>query len=302
MKRLKTKLRFREVVIVLFLGGTLIYLAVFLKLEHLMDYINRVLPPREAALMSGIVFGDKSGFDKSLNQDLKNSGLMHMVVISGANLMILMALIINGLSGLLNRKIAIIIGILFTWIFVGLVGWQVSILRAVLMVSLVYWAQLLGRKFSILRSVGLVFILMVLIDYQFLGEVSFWLSFTAYLGVVASKGKWSVLWVTLWTMPVMAIYFGRVSLISPISNLLVLGLSETVMVLGLTGVAMGQVIQWLGDGMLLILLPVLRYFLYVAQVFGQNRLAVAEIGFNVWMLTGWYMVLVSYSFLKERKE
>ena len=302
MKRLKTKLRFKEGVVIIICGIILVYLAVFLRLEDLINYIDKVLPPREAALAAGMILGDKKGFDKTLNMDLKNSGLMHLVVISGANLMILMVATINGLTGLINRKIAIIIGILLSWIFVAMVGWQVSILRAVLMVSLVYWAQLLGRKFSIIRNIIFVFLLMVLIDYQFLTDVSFWLSFTAYLGVVAGKGKWSVIWVTLWTMPVLAIYFGKVSVISPVTNVLVLGLSELVTVFGLIGVMVGQVFYSLGEGVLLLILPVLKYFLYVVELFGRMSFASVEITFNAWMLAGWYLILGSYCFLVNKKQ
>lgn len=300
MKRLKTKLKFREVTIIGFCGLFLIYLAVFINQMDLINYINGVLPPREAALAAGMILGDKTGFDKSLNMDLKNSGLMHLVVISGANLMILMTVTINGLCGLINRKIAIIIGILLTWIFVGMVGWQVSILRAVLMVSLVYWGQLLGRKFSITRNIIFVFLLMVLIDYQFLTDVSFWLSFTAYLGVVSGKGKWSVIWVALWTMPVMAIYFGKVSLISPITNILVLGLSELVTVFGMVGTMVGQFFSVLGTGILLLIMPLLKYFLYVVKIFGEIKWATMEVNFNIWMLIGWYMILVTKSFLTKK--
>lgn len=301
MKRLKTKLKFREGLIIICCGLFLIYLAVFLKRSDLIDYINEVLPPREAALAAGMILGDKTGFDNSLNTDLKNSGLMHLVVISGANLMILMTVTINGLSGLINRKIAIIIGILLSWIFVGMVGWQVSILRAVLMVSLVYWAQLLGRKFSILRNIFFVFLLMVLIDYRFLSEVSFWLSFTAYLGVLVGRGKWSVIWITLWTMPVLAFYFGKISLVQPVTNILVLGLSETVTVFGLIGIMIGQIFSSLGEGILLLILPILRYFLYIVEIFGKIKLATMEMTFNIWMLVGWYLVLGTKSFLIKRK-
>ena len=302
MKKSKTKLKYKEGIVIVICGMFLIYLAAFLNLEDLTNYINRTLPPREAALAAGMILGDKTGFDSSLNTDLKNSGLMHLVVISGANLMILMTVVINGLTGVINRKIAIIIGILLTWIFVGIVGWQVSILRAVLMVSLIYWAQLLGRKFSISRSVFLVFLLMVIIDYHFLKDVSFWLSFTAYLGVLAGKGRWSVVWVTLWTMPIVSIYFGKVSIISPIANGLVIGLSELVTVFGLVGVMVGQFFSSLGAGILLLILPVLRYFLYVVDLFGQLAFASMEMTFNVWMLVGWYLILGTKCFLVNKKE
>lgn len=169
------------------------------------------------------------------------------------------------------------------------------------MVSLVYWGQLLGRKFSLFRNIVFVFLLMVLIDYHFLTDVSFWLSFTAYLGVVAGRGKMSVIWVALWTMPVMALYFGKMSLMSPVTNMLVLGLSELVTVFGLIGVMLGQIFSGLGTGILLLILPILRYFLYVVELFGNVTFANIEITFNGWMLAGWYLTLGSYCFLLKRK-
>jgi ComEC/Rec2-related protein len=83
----------------------------------------------------------------------------------------------------------------------------------------------LGRKYNLVRGLVLSVLIIVLAWPGSLGEVSFWLSFLAFIGVVTSPWKGvlkSSFWISLWISPIMGLFFGKINLISPISNLLVM--------------------------------------------------------------------------------
>lgn len=266
----------------------------FVERQRLIDVIYQSLPQTEAGLMAGIVVGDKSGFDKVFYEQLKNSGLVHLVVVSGSNVMLLVGGLIENLAQFLGRKKTIAGGLVIGWGYAGMVAWEVPVVRAMLLVSIFYLSQLLGRKYNLWRSLILAVGIMVLADVLVLTSVSFWLSITAFLGVITVKSKWwANMSVMAWTVPVLAMVFGKISLISPITNLLVVGMVEVITVLGMIGSAAGiKEILWLA-------LPWLKYLAVVVNWGGSDWL-VGKISFNWLILIGWYLIL--FWWLKKRYE
>ena len=147
---------------------------------------------------------------------------------------------------------------------------------------------------------------MIIADFSMIAGVSFWLSFLAFVAVITGKSKGifkdllSTVWVSLWITPVMAMSFGKISLISPITNMLVMFLVETVTIIGGIGVFLGLVWPVLGKIGLMLVFPLLKYFIVVTEWMGGWRWASVEVKFNWLILVGWYMIL-GY-FLIKRKE
>ena len=262
----------------------------FIERENLIGVIYRALPRQEAGLMTGIVVGDKTGFDKNFYDELKNSGLVHLVVVSGSNVMLLVGGLIEALAQFLGRKKTIIGGLALGWGYAGLVQWEVPVVRAILLVSIYYFAQLVGRKYNLMRGIILAVVIMMLADIRVLTSVSFWLSMAAFLAVVTTKNKWLInLSVMAWTVPILAMTFGKISLISPITNLLVVGMVEVMTILGMVGAVTGiKEILWLA-------LPWLKYLAMVVGWGGTDRL-VWSVNFNWLMLVGWYLILIKLRF------
>jgi predicted membrane metal-binding protein len=188
--------------------------------------IYQSLPPVEAGLLGGTLLGDESGFEREFWNLLKNSDLVHLVVVSGTNM---------------------------------------------ILVSVMYWAQLLGRKYDIFRGLIFSVLIIVLAWPQSLYEVGFWLSFGAFVGVVTSPWRGilgSSFWISLWISPIMALFFGKINLVSPISNLLVIITVQVITVVGFLGSIVGIIIPILGKLILWSIWPLLKYFVVVAEVIG----------------------------------
>ncbi len=257
-------------------------------LLKLVSNIFQALPVKEAGLLAGILFGDKSGFSRGFYNDLKNIGIVHIVVVSGMNVMILARFFIESLAGLIGRKWAILLGLSVIWFYSLMIGWQPPILRAVLLVTFLYWAQLLGRKFNLGRVIVLIILMMILADYTMLSQVSFWLTFIGFGAVVLDP-----YWVWLWITPVLALVFGRISLIAPLANALVLFLVEIITIIGGLGAVLNsKFILWL-------IMPLLRYIIIVTNLLGQLKWSSLTIKFNWPMMIGSYLLLIWF-YLKRR--
>lgn len=285
---------------ILILMGILIYK--FVNRHTLIDIINQGLPPAEAGLLRGMLLGDKSGFERGFYDSLKNSGLVHLVVASGSNVILVVGGLIENLAAWFGRKRAIVGGVVAGWWYVNLVGWEIPVVRAMLLVSIMYWSQFLGRKFDLWRGIVLGVLVMVFGEPMVLMSVSFWLSITAFVAVVTArrfeKQKmgflrffYEILWVTVWITPIVGLVFGRNSLISPLTNVLVIGLVGLVTVTGIVGIVLG------GGIFLWLTYPGLKYLVEVVRLGGM--FPVLEFRFNWWMLIGWYMTL--FYFINKNK-
>jgi competence protein ComEC len=275
------------------LMGILMYK--FVKRDSVIGVAYLSLPGTEAGLLNGMLWGDKSGFSKDFYNQLKNSGLVHLVVVSGSNMILVFKGMVENLAKWIGRKKAIGLGFLIALGYLEIVGWEIPIVRALILVSVMYWAQILGRKYNLVRGLILSVLIIVLAWPGSLGEVSFWLSFLAFVGVVTSPWKGilaSSFWVSLWISPIMGLFFGKINLISPISNLLVMLTVETITIIGFLGSILGLILPILGKIVLLTIWPLLKYFVVVAEVIGNLGWVNLNVSFNILILLGWYVILI----------
>lgn len=283
-------------------GVVLIYR--FVDKDILTRVIYRSLPNREAGLLSGMLLGDVTGFEREFWKELKASGLVHLVVVSGTNMMLVFKTLVERLATLIGRKKAIGLGSLIALIYVGMVGWQVPVVRAWILISIMYWAQVLGRKYNVLRGLFLSVLIIVLAWPQSLMEVSFWLSFGAFVGVVTSPWKdnlRSSFWIALWISPILGLVFGNVNLVSPISNMLVLLIVEVITIVGFLGVIVGIFFPFLGNILLWLIWPLLNYFSRLVIMIGNWKWVNLTVKFNWMILLGSYLLLIWWLTRIKRK-
>lgn len=299
MKRLKGKLKFRYLWISVVLGFFLCFL---LKREKLVEVIYKSLGSPEAALLAGMLWGGKENLGKELYRNLTDSGLLHLVVVSGTNLTIIGRSLIEFLAKIMGRYTAIIVGMVIVLVYINIVGWQIPVVRAGLFLGFYFGAQFLGRQFKPLRIWLVVGILMLLANFKIINEVSFWLSMVAFLAVLTSSNKNIVttnLWINLAVTPIIAFKFGSIGPWSILVNLGVLFMVEILTILGFVGSLLGLVVLPVGKIILNICYPFLRYLIEIVNFFGQS--GAIKISFNIWMLLGWYLLLGVYWYEKIQK-
>lgn len=255
--------------------------------------ITQYLPNLQASMLVAMLWGDTSGISKEFYNQMVKTGLIHILVVSGSNLMIVVKGLIELLAQWVGRKRSIIFGIVMGWTYVNLVGWQIPAIRAVVMVTVLYTSQLLGRKINLIRMLILVLIIMLVADYRVLTMISFWMSFLAFMAVSISPNDGvfkTTIRVNMWLLPILAWKFGVLSLISPISNLLTLFLVETITVLGFVGLFFKPVL-WL-------LYPLLVYVQKIVELLSAPPFFQLYISFNWIMMISCYVIGIGY-YLKK---
>ena len=289
MKRLKIGSQYKYFFVLLVL--LLIYR--FVDRDILLERIFRVLPYEEAGLLSGILLGSKDNFSWDFYQKLKDIGVVHMVVVSGTHVMIIAKAIIEGLAKFIGRRLSIFLGLGMIWIYTDLVGMGPSVIRATLLMTFYYLAQVLGRKYNIFRGIWLVVGMMMLSDFGMWRNISFWLSISAFMAIVLGdrlrlNSFTKSVWISLFITPILSFSFGKISLISPISNILIFFVIEPIMIFG--GLAMVFNLWFL----FLLILPILRYFIYISNYLSNYPLATVDYKFNIYLLIGWYLLLMAF--------
>lgn len=270
--------------------------------QIMMQLVRETLPVKEAGLLLGIVLGDKGGLGVELMKEIKNSGVLHLVVVSGSNVILVAKFVVDGFSGWLDRRKTIIMALVGVWSYAALVGWQIPIIRAVWLVTGFYWSQLLGRKFDAVRFFALTLGMMLIIDWRMIFELSFWLTTMAFVGVLTvSRDTKSPLmdsikssvWITLWVIPILSLSMGKINLLSPVTTTLMMLVAEGVTVGGLLVLILSSCWLVLGKAVLWMIFPLLKYGVWVVEVMGgQNR--DLNIKFNWWTLVGCYLILVGW--------
>jgi len=241
--------------------------------EKLRKSIYQSLSPPQGSILGSMVLGDKRRMSEGLKEKLNVAGVRHITAISGMHITILSVVLMQFLIGVgLWRRQAFYLTIFILILFIVMIGLPSSAIRAGMMVGLFLLAQKLGRKSSASRAVVFVAAAILVINPLLLRfDVGFQLSFLAVIGIIYLSPifqNWlrkipeqnllnlrSIISMTLaaqiFTLPVLIYNFGTVSLVAPITNILILPLIPFIIgigfLFGLTGIifySLGQILSW----------------------------------------------------------
>ena len=154
--------------------------------ESLKSEINKNMT-YGAGVTKAIVFGDKSGIDDDLYTAFQRCGILHATATSGLHLSIVTGFLFAFLALLgVSRKKSSIIAIAFVIVFMVIIGFKFSLMRAGVMMIMVLAANLFNREGDAFNSIGLALAVLILLNPYSALSVSLLLSVTATLGIVLS--------------------------------------------------------------------------------------------------------------------
>jgi len=237
-------------------GISFIYANVLRLKNKLRQNIESNLPPSLSCLLNAVILGDKKRISSQLKEKLNLTGLRHVVAVSGMHVAILSAVLMAFLLGIgICKRHAFYFLMVMIVFFIAITGFQSSAIRAGIMASLVLYAEHSGRRGSGMRLLVFAALLMLLFNPLLLRyDIGFQLSFLAVLGIIYFSSPLKnyiekrlymvpnfanfkeILAVTfsaqIFTLPLLVYNFGYFSLVSPLTNILVVPVLPYVMVSG----------------------------------------------------------------------
>jgi competence protein ComEC len=233
------------------------------KIEDKID--NSSLSDLSKGLFKALVLGRKEGLPDELLDSFSDSGIMHLLALSGLHIGILTIILMFLLKpikllrrGKLIRSIMVV---LLLWNYAYITGFSPSIIRATIMFSIIVIGHGMRREVNIFNSLAIAALVLLIINPNFLFDVGFQLSFSAVIGIVwiypllgrlwrprnkAVRYLWSLLIVSISaqvaTFPFTVYYFHKFSGLFFIANIIeiplitvLLGLSYLILVLLMFG-------------------------------------------------------------------
>ncbi|MBV7528872.1 ComEC/Rec2 family competence protein [Chitinophaga sp. sic0106] len=237
---------------------------------------NRYVGPGpEAGMAAALLIGDRQGLDKDLVKDYSNTGIVHVIAISGMHLSLLYASLLLALSwlpaGQRGDLLKAVLVLLFLWGFTFLTGASASVLRAAVMFTATTLGQfVLARKSNIFNSLAASAFILLAVNPYLVMDTGFQLSYLAVLSIILfqpkiyaglhCKNKWlDYLWqmaaltlaAQLLTTPLCLYYYHQFPTWFLLANLVAVPLSTIIIygeILLLLVVPVPLLAGWLGRG------------------------------------------------------
>ena len=217
--------------------------------------LRMLVPEPESGILLGIVLGERASVSADLAYAFAVSGTTHLLAISGFNMTLVGAAVALALRGRVRpvaRAAATVAAIVAYSLLVGLAP---SVMRAALMASVASCGLASGRRAATANALCVAVTAMLFADPAAIADLGFILSATATAGLVLwqaqlaarfaglpgalREGLATTLAASVPTLPVVAAAFGRVSLVSPVANLVAVPMFPPLMIAGAAASAVG---------------------------------------------------------------
>jgi len=286
------------------------------------DKIDLYFTQPQGAVIAALLLGLKNELPDFLRDQFARAGLAHLLAISGLHITILCLILSAFWTSVLviNRRQAFYLTAALVVLFVILAGIPASAVRAAIMGLSLAYAGTIGRPGSSWRILLMAAALMLAINpYLLKADVGFQLSFLAVLGIslfndgferffrwVPNQDYWplrSYLAISLsaqvLTLPLVFYKFGTLSLIAPLSNILVLpflplamGISFLFFLASLIG--LGQIFIWPAWVVITYLSLVARVAAQIPWFSFSLRKVNLIVPFFLYLLVGFFLLFLEW--------
>lgn len=288
-----------------------------------------IFPEDTEAFANALFLGDSSLLSYETDTDFKLSGIRHIIAVSGLHVSILMSVVFI-LFGK-NRYLCPLIGIPLLALFAAVVGFTPSVMRACIMQALMLLGLLLNKEYDPPTALSFSVLVMLCLNPSTIVSVSFQLSVGCVIGILllyerfnryflkllrTPKGKGLRARLSRWfaasvsitcstviaTTPLSAYYFGTVSLVGILTNLLTLWVVSFIfcgivlaILISLLWLPAAKAVAWI------ISIPI-RYAMLVSKLLANipiSAVYTASIYIVIWLIFSYGCVMVFFLFRKK---
>lgn len=295
----------------------------------LRNRITQLFPEDTAPFALALLTGDTSRLSYSFRNQMSLVGISHVVAVSGMHVSMICSLVLT--LCLRRRRLAAGLCLGTMWFFGAMLGFSPSVTRAVVMNSILLLAPVLKREYDSPTALGFALLLLLMRNPFSIASVGLQLSFASVAGILffaqpicrwlrrqpverVCKGRflrgiWSfltasaatTLGASLLTIPLSAYYFGTVSLISLLSNVLLLPIISGIFTLGYPLIALSYCIYPLSSyGAQLISYPI-RGIFYAVEGLSRvpyGALYSGSVYVLLWLGASYLLLLPAWRFRK----
>jgi len=224
--------------------GNPIMKAIFSFKNKFKEAIGNFISPPQLGILEALTFGDEEKISQEWKDKLNFTGTRHITAVSGMNITIIAFLILAfALSLGLWRNQAFYLTLFLLLLYILMIGFPASAVRAWIMASLVLVAQYFGRLSAAQRAVVFAAAFMLAANPLLLRlDIGFQLSFLAILGIIYLQPTFSsrffskipnpkvfplrttfstTIAAQIFTLPILVYNFGYIPLVSPLTNILI---------------------------------------------------------------------------------
>lgn len=219
--------------------------------QTILNQIENVFPQDTTGFARALLLGETDQLSYRLDVAFQRSGIRHVVAVSGLHIAILFSLVY--LLTMRRRLLTVLLGIPVLVLFAMIAGFTPSVVRACVMQGLIVLALLVDKEYDPPTALATAVLVMLVANPMTITSVSFQLSVGCMVGIFLFSGKihkflyrgkvkkwgkgkgiparcvrWTVNSVcisvsaTVLTVPLSAFYFGSISIVSVVTNILTL--------------------------------------------------------------------------------
>lgn len=213
--------------------------------ERLHDiYDDHGINGEAGSIIEAMTIGRKANLSSDTRNAYANAGISHILALSGFHVGIIVLMIqfffLKNIMPFRWQWISNLLIIATLWCYALLTGMSPSLVRATTMFTILLLCQSFSRENIGINSCAFAFFFMLCINPFYLHNIGFQLSFIAVGGICLYAQRithscpthnplirffWSLIFITficaLFTAPLVAYYFGKFTLISLVSNLII---------------------------------------------------------------------------------
>ncbi|MGQ9512124.1 DNA internalization-related competence protein ComEC/Rec2 [Thermodesulfitimonas sp.] len=234
--------------------------------------LDALFPPEQSALVKGIAFGARTALDPLLNEAFRETGVVHILSVSGLHVGLVLGFVLGIARTIrLRSGITLLVSLLVLIFYDLMVGAGPPVVRATVMAVLFLWAKHLGRERDWPTALAVAALIILLANPLAVSDPGFQLSFAATWGIlflgpvvvsllegcgarlqrkVPPALAWGVavpLGAQLGTLPLVTLYYGLVSPVAVLANILAVPLTGLILLFGLLAAIFGLFYLPLGE-------------------------------------------------------
>ena len=220
--------------------------------EKVINKIEILYPDDVKGILAGIILGAKSEIPDFIIESFIKSGIYHILAVSGLHVGYIVAVLLFVVNRFQYRPIGLVLASIGILLYILIVGAKPSVIRAGIMSIITIIGLQLGKETDSLTNLSIAAFVILVINPLSLFTPGFQLSFGATTGIIVlfaniketlsflPKSVGDVAGVTisaqLGVLPFLLYYFGEVSIVCIFTNLIVLPLIGTVIILGIISI------------------------------------------------------------------